>query len=180
MIITKFKAAESQLITAIDLFFDGDPISAHTLTRSSHEIFDSLCKHRGLERSVIQEGVTNMVKPEFQKIVIRKINESKNFFKHADRDPNESISFNPTLSEYLIWDSTAMYRRLNNNKMLCEVLVFSTIFRVKHHELWEDNSKIGHLPLEESLKELEKNDQGLIYKELLSRCQRGEYNFSYE
>lgn len=174
--ITKFKAAESQLITAIDLYFkNGDPVSIHTLARSAHEVLDRLCEHEGLDRSVIEQGVAEFVKPEFKKQVFQKVSESRNFFKHADKDPEGVLSWNPDISIYFIWDATSLYRRLNKSKMPCEILVFSGIFRIEHSDIWTDESPIDHL-LESGKEELRKVDKKTVYETLLNQCRRGDFD----
>jgi hypothetical protein len=173
MEITKFQAAEFQLITAIDLYFkDKDPVSVHTLVRSAHEIFNCLCEHSGLERSVVEQSAAEFVKPELKKDFFKKINEARNFFKHAENDPEATLSWNPYLSTFFIWDATCLYRRLCPGEMPCEILIFSAFFRVQHSELWKDKSPLDcEIPgAKEELKNISKRD---AYDILLSQCKHG-------
>ena len=173
--ITKFKAAESQLITAIDLYFrNGDPVSIHTLARSAHEVLDGLCKYRKLDRGIIEQGVAEFVKPEFKKMVFQKVSEARNFFKHADKDPDGVLSWNSDVSTYFIWDATSLYRRVNKGSMPCEILVFSAVFRVEHSELWTDKSPIDHL-LKGGKEELRMIDQSVVYETLLKECRQDDF-----
>ena len=145
--IDKIRVAESQLRVAIRLFFeDGDDVAVHTLARAAHEILDQLCAHKGLERGVVQEGLKNYIKPEHHKTVIDAVNKAKNFFKHADKDPSEILTWDPSASEYFIWDATALHRRLTGGIGRDEIPTFSLWFRIQHPELW-----VGSAPIEEFL-----------------------------
>src|SRR3989344_1433310 len=98
--VTQLEAAESQLATAIKIFFDdGDDVAIHTLARASHEILDRLCAKKNLQRGVIEEGLKN-VKPELRKTVMDKVNKAKNYFKHGNTLPEETLSWEPKVTEY--------------------------------------------------------------------------------
>lgn len=136
---TKLNVAETQLGTAIRLFFeDGDPTSIHTLARASHEILDHLCASKNLTRGVVYEGL-KFIKPEHHKMVIGKINEAKNYFKHADKDSGETLSWNPIVSEYFIWDATSLHRRLVGVVLIPEIIIYSLWFRLHHDDLWAES-----------------------------------------
>ena len=50
MVVSSLVVARSQLLTAIDLFFnDRDPISVHALAGNAREILESLCKLAAVE-----------------------------------------------------------------------------------------------------------------------------------
>jgi hypothetical protein len=50
MPLTPFLVARSQLLTAIDLFFeDRDPVSVQALAGNAREILENLCRLRGIE-----------------------------------------------------------------------------------------------------------------------------------
>ena len=84
--LTKFDVARRQLVTAIRLHFDNrDAVSIYSLATNAQEILSTLCENRGVRslRSNIVR-VAGMTDDEAQKDLI---NPSRNFFKHADRDP---------------------------------------------------------------------------------------------
>jgi hypothetical protein len=86
MNITKLDAAKRQLATAIQLYFENcDPVSVHTLVMAAGEIIDRLCESKG--SLTIREQFFAMIKPERRKEFGRRLNEARNFFKHAS-DPN--------------------------------------------------------------------------------------------
>lgn len=143
MTVTKFEVAEEHLVIAIRLFFNEESeVSLYTLIRASHEILESLCKHNNLEDSILSEGIRLYVKPEFQKEVIRKISEAKGYFKHADRDPERALSWNPKVSEFFIWDATTLYRRLVKTQIPPEILIYLLWFRANHQNLWNDSENL--------------------------------------
>lgn len=136
--ITKFAAAEEQLVTAIKLYFtDESPVAVHTLVRAAHEILDGICAHMGLERGVLVQGM-NTIPPELKKRYINKINEARTFFKHAS-NPDGSIVWSSEVSTCFIMDAISLYTRITKDKTPCpwELLAFSLWFRVNNPELWE-------------------------------------------
>ncbi len=173
--VKKFEVAEEQLITAINLFFKNkNEVSIHTLTRAAYEIFDKLCEYRGLKRGVVYEGMKEIADGQ-KKLVFDKINKAKNFFKHADKDPDAKITWDPEISTYYIWDATSLYRRLTDGKMPCEILIFSTWFRVQNHQLWEEKSTLDAL-IPDAKVELANIDKTVFYNFFLDKC-RGD-NFT--
>lgn len=174
-LVGKFEVAEEQLITAIDLFFENkSEVSVHTLVCAAHEIFDKLCGYKNIERGVVYEGVKG-ISEKSRKLVVKKMNEARNFFKHADNDSKETIKWNSELSVYYIWDATSLYRRLTNGKMPCEILIFSTWFRIQKHDLWENGSKLDML-IPEAKIELVSMGKVAFYDYFLDKCKNGDFD----
>ncbi|MCC6290964.1 hypothetical protein IT398_02770 [Candidatus Nomurabacteria bacterium] len=171
--ISKFKVAEEQLITAINLYFmDASPVSTHTLARAAHEVLDQICAHKKLERSVVQQGLETLVRVDKKKEFLTKINEARNFFKHADKDPDSegSIEWDPELSSHYILDAVSLYRRITNDKMPCELHSFFLWYRMKNPNMWGGTTaETEKLILEgqEILKSSKKQD---VYKLLIEAC----------
>ena len=85
--LTKLDAARRQLVTAIRLHFaDRDAVSVYTLATNAQEILSTLCDKAGVRslRSNIGRPA-GMIDAEVQS---KLINPARNFFKHADRDPD--------------------------------------------------------------------------------------------
>jgi hypothetical protein len=88
--LTKIDVARRQLVTAIRLFFDdADSVSVYTLGHAAGEVLDALCRHRAKTnfRGEIKKthGYTDKE--------LKRISEfGKNFFKHADRDPEGTLA----------------------------------------------------------------------------------------
>ncbi len=88
--LTKQDVARSQLLTALHLFFDdGDPVSVYTLASNAWEIIDSLCDSNEIG-SVSNETRGHIsIDKDLKKDFIN--GPSRNFFKHADRDPEHVL-----------------------------------------------------------------------------------------
>jgi len=90
MLVTKVDAARRQLITAIRLFFDGgDPVSVYSLASNAWEIIDVLCTSTGVE-SFSKQGRENLPAGHTLKYYVNE--PCRNFFKHAEQDPNPNSS----------------------------------------------------------------------------------------
>jgi len=112
--VSKIESARRQLETAVTLYFnDKDPVSIHTLACAAHEIIAELNKNQG-GTPLILEG--KIVKNEYKKEFQRMVREAKNFFKHAEKDPNGSLGFNPKTNEYYLLDACEGYELLTGEK----------------------------------------------------------------
>jgi hypothetical protein len=96
--LTKLDAAKRQLRTAIRLWFeDGDPVSIHALAYAAYEIAHVVSKKRNpARRDLIFDSLT--VKDKHRAEFNISIKKHANFFKHAKRDWDKSIDFEPILS----------------------------------------------------------------------------------
>lgn len=85
--LTKIDVARRQLVTAIRLLFDDrDPVSVFSLAANAQEILSTLCERRGvLSLRASIAAPTGMKSDQLQ---TQLINPARNFFKHADRDPD--------------------------------------------------------------------------------------------
>lgn len=112
--IAKLEAAKRQLETAIILYFnDKDPISIHTLVCASHEIIANLNKKTN-GTPLILEGT--IVKEEYKKDFRDMVREAKNFFKHANKDSDEVLDFNPDTNDHYLLDACEGYQLLTGEK----------------------------------------------------------------
>lgn len=84
------------------------------------------------------------MRPGYEEELQRKINEAENFFKHADRDPEASLDFNPQQSEFFIADACFQYEKLTGERPPLFV-VYRIWFLANRPELFvlpEDATKI--------------------------------------
>lgn len=93
--LTKFEVAARQLQTAIRLFFNNeDPVSVHTLACASREIFEKssgkLTKRKALD------GLATIVPALLNPNIFSILNIKRNFFKHVQDNPFETIEFSDT------------------------------------------------------------------------------------
>ncbi|WP_019530413.1 hypothetical protein [Dasania marina] len=111
--ITKIEAAQRQLITAIELFLrGGEPVSVYSLATNAWEVIDALCTKEGID-SLSDETRENITTgSELKKDLIN--SPYRNFFKHADRDPDSVLEgFSDLENDHIIFLSVEDYIRLN-------------------------------------------------------------------
>jgi hypothetical protein len=93
--ILKIDAARRQLDTAVEPWFkDGDGLSAFTLAYASFRLLGNLHAHQGTDGfgKAIDQLTKEKGAHESMACIV-------NFLKHADRDPNDSLScFHPDLT----------------------------------------------------------------------------------
>jgi hypothetical protein len=90
MFVTKIDAAKRQLITAIRLFFEGgDPVSVYSLASNAWEVVDVFCTNAGVE-SFSKQARENLPTGHTLRYYINE--PCRNFFKHAEQDPDPESS----------------------------------------------------------------------------------------
>ena len=131
--LTKLEVARRQLATAIELFFaDRDVVSVYSLAANSWEVIDVLCRKAGIESLSIQarENVPagNELKVNYVNIPYR------NFFKHADRDSEQTLPPLPDAQvEGLLFLALEDYIRLNSRSPV-QFQVFQLWYLAKYPE----------------------------------------------
>ena len=101
--LTKLDVARRQLAVAIRLFFDDwDPVSVHTLASNAWEIVDALCRKRGID-SISEQTRRNV--PYGKDLKRDFINKPyRNFFKHADSDPDDTVEgFSDSMNDDILF-----------------------------------------------------------------------------
>ena len=120
--LTKLEAARRQLAVAIRLFFDErDAVSVYTLAANAWEIVDVLCKRRGVDG--LSKETEGRLRGD-QSLRHDFINEPyRNFFKHADRDPEGTVEgFRDERNDHLLMLAAEDLMRLEETKLLeCQV-----------------------------------------------------------
>ena len=115
--ISKLDAARRQLELAIELYFlRRDPVSIHTLVGAVYTILKDLNKHRGGKPMLLESVVTEYVIPGKENEVLNKLYEAENFFKHADRDPETTVDFNPDANDLVLWESCMKYNEMTGEQ----------------------------------------------------------------
>ena len=134
--VTKINAAERQIKEAIKLFFEQrDPISIHTLAGAAHQILYDISNESGMES--MRNSL--IIKDEYRKLWLDALNKAKNFLKHADRDPNVTLEFNPEMNVFLIADTLSIYIRLTH-EVFPECVIFNTWFTLAYPELTKEGT----------------------------------------
>jgi len=112
--ITKLQAAERQIETAAKLYFnDGDSISVHTLSEAGHNILIDLAISKDM--TVPRHVSLDQIKPEYKKEFSKMLRVPQNFFKHADKDPEEILSFNPHLNELSLLYAILLFKQFSDS-----------------------------------------------------------------
>lgn len=102
---TKLAAATRQLDEAIALLFAGrDPLGIRTLAAAAHGILSDLVEVKrpgdSWRKSLIEASSLSM------KDALHVLNAAQNYLKHADRDPNEILSFDEEENDHVIFFAT--------------------------------------------------------------------------
>jgi hypothetical protein len=130
--VSKLDAARRQLRAAIRLWFQGgDPVAIHTLISAAHEIVHTLFKRAGLHGLMFD---TDYIKDEYRSDWAKLIKRHSAFFKHAQKDPDGEIEFDPAVNIGL---PTACYSGLSRlgEPLGIEESCFEFWLRV-HHPNW--------------------------------------------
>lgn len=162
MIVTKMGAAQSQLRTAIQLWFShGDPVSVHALAYAAYEIIHTISKKRDPNRpDLLFDSL--LIKEEHRKDFNLSIKKHANFFKHGNRDGETTINFEPELTElYLLFASIGLHVCEENQSD--EELAFLWWYRINHPELLPEEGRkllIDSIPIEQlnDIRNLQKDD----------------------
>ena len=110
--LDKISIARTQLLTAIDLFFeDGDPVSIHTLAGAAQEVLAKLCLVAGTPPFSVD------AQQAFPHLGAKEVHSAfsiyKNAFKHMDRDDTAALSaFSERENDALIFVACTDYARL--------------------------------------------------------------------
>jgi hypothetical protein len=100
--IGKLDAARRQLHAAIrEWFCGGDPVVIHTLACAAYEIIHDISLKRNPNRSDLLFD-SDHIKDEYRRDWKDLLRKPANFFKHADRDGDSVIEFNPKQSDGFI------------------------------------------------------------------------------
>ena len=107
--ISKLDAARRQLETAVTLYFhEGDPVSIHALTRAAYQVLYDINDGQPM----IEDWIKVYIKPEYVKQITDKLRKAQNFFKHADRDPDAILPFEPQITPIHLLVACLTYNRI--------------------------------------------------------------------
>lgn len=143
MSFTPFLVARSQLLTAIDLFFeDRDPVSVQALAGNARELLENLCRLRGIEPMTELLVRDHPGRPK--KDIYKALNLYRNCFKHlgeteAGRSDDQLTlnQFDDTKNEYLLYVCVEDYLRLRDKSPVA-MQIFQGWFCALHIELLRD------------------------------------------
>lgn len=129
--LDKIGVARRQLRQCIHMLFaKADPVAVHTLAAAAHQILYDLAKAKGHHGNLRRPRV---VRPERHREWNRYLNAPQNFFKHADKDPDKTIDFEPDVTHFFILDALTLLQGLGLKLAPAEHL-FSVWFALKRPE----------------------------------------------
>ncbi len=112
--IGKLEAARRHLETAILMFFERkDPVVIYSVSWSAYQILSDICKEKKIHRQMED----NPIIKEFgvSKEFMSAFRAPRNFFHHADKDPEETIKFFPDMAFLMPLLATELYGKLISN-----------------------------------------------------------------
>lgn len=135
--LTKFDVAERQLNQAIQLFFDqADPVSVHTLAEAAGQVLYDIREQFG---GISKIRDADNVSPECRKEWLESLARSRNFFKHADRDPSDTHEFKEEFNHISLFDAIAMYMTAKR-RWTPETIVFVLWFSLTYPKVIKPNT----------------------------------------
>lgn len=130
--INKIDAVLRQLETAVELWFnEKDHVSIHTLASAAYQILYDLNKHH---KGPLMMPDSNIVAPNMRKEWRKAFKAWPNFLKHADKDPDNTIQFNPETNIFLLFDAVLSYNTITK-KTLPPILCCFFMWMFDHHPL---------------------------------------------
>lgn len=137
MLISKLDAAKRQLETAIKMFLlDADPVATHTLTAAAHQVLTDIGKARSVS-SIFKEEALYLIRDEHKAKYLHLLSRAENFFKHADKDPEGQIEFNPEVTGSYLMDAIVIYKKLTSEQVPL-MIAFLTWFSLKNPTLFKN------------------------------------------
>ena len=141
--VTQFGAAKSQLIEAIKLFFEErDPVSIHTLVGASLNILHDHIKSidTAWKTQLVLDYRTLCIKEKDRKIWANKVRDSRNFFKHAEKNIKQGrwdIDFDTDMNHFYIMESIICFGGLEGKNFVCppEMALFIGWFVLKYPDV---------------------------------------------
>lgn len=91
-------------------------MSIHTLTGAAYDVLRDVSRtHNDVQ--MIKDWAPDMIKAEYVKEFRDRLNQAQNFFKHADRDGEATLDFQPDEAELLLLDAVWTYRRMAGERL---------------------------------------------------------------
>ncbi len=148
--LSKLDCARRQLETAVNLYFKGgDDVSIHTLASAALKILGDICNRRNVKHPLHLETMLELaIKPEYHKKVRDELRKFENFFKHADRDPDEVLAFYPKISEYWLLAAVHLHLTLTGERIPTFHAFHLWFFMTNPGLLKDDSTEILRIAME--------------------------------
>ncbi len=138
--LTKFDVAERQLLQAVRMFFSlQDEVSIHTLSEAAAQVFYDIGKSQGV-KSLFRDS--ERIRPEYMKEWLAAVFQSRNFFKHADKDAEQVHEFKSAFNDFSLLDAVNMHCALKK-RWTPETLLFVVWFGLRYPHLVKEESDLS-------------------------------------
>jgi hypothetical protein len=104
----------------------GDPVSTHTLATAALEVLRDLADHRGIKSPMPNPADAF---PAHAAEIRKVFRAAQNFFKHADSDPTETLTFRHQATEFFLFEAVELYYLLAGDRPSV-LRAFSAWFRL--------------------------------------------------
>lgn len=165
--VNKLDAAKRQLHVAIKWWFaNDDPVAVHTLAAASHEIIHMLFRRRGLRGLLFDSP---FIRDEYRADFARALKGRASFFKHAQKDPDGEIEFDPIVNEPLLLASIYALSQMRE-PLTAPEQAFMAWFRLHSPHLFERDVFGDNLPFEivEGMRLIERHEFLEVYERALA------------
>lgn len=157
--LTKVDAAKRQMTESIRLFFEGrDEVSVHTLASASAQVFYDLCKAQG--KPTLLRG-QEMIRDEKRKEWLKFVKGSENFFKHAEKDPDELHVLVPMMTHVTILETVQACFDLTG-RFTYEGTIFLCWFGIQYPELLLEGPLKRHIETQSRAFQIHGSDLGVF------------------
>lgn len=134
----------------MDLYFcNGDPVSIRALAEASLEVLSMISDKVKTEPSSLQKFINEVIPDDKKKEFMKALNKTKNFLKHADKDPEGVLDFNPSGSSFLMHEAIGIYENLSQ-ELPTRFAAFRIWFRLNHPQIYKNS------PSEEKIKNIQR------------------------
>lgn len=136
--VTKLEVARRQIAEAVRLFFERrDAVSIHTLTSAGHQVLADVGSRSGWAGIFRNE---ELIRPEKRSEWKQIINSAGNFFKHADKDPEDTLDFQADLTQHLLFDAVYLFRWLTAD-LFPEAMAFALWYVLRYPDALVDTEE---------------------------------------
>ena len=162
--ISKIKGAQRQIDAAVRMLLDNeDPVAIHTLAHAALSVLRDLAEHAGIHS--VWDKLEETIKPEMKKRFNREYRKLANFLKHADNDPEDSISnVDESINLLTLFICCQLYEDLGAQKT-SEMMVLVTMFLALNPDAFEDK-----VPLKAELDVIVQDAKDIGPEEFRSLC----------
>lgn len=158
--LSKYDVLKRELEFSIRLvFLSGDPVVQHVVATSAQNIATDLCRLKGIPTQI--DDLLKSVREDMKKIVINKLHKPQNFFKHADKDADELLRFNPESTEFALWETINLYQKLTG-EITGLMMAMRAYFILKNKEMFMVDE--NYINIINSFKDLDVNDKPKFLK----------------